>query len=269
MATIDQRPRRFACRLATGMVGFMVVLISLCATTSSQAADPPPLADTLRGDLGLAVFSQRRPVATDGSGTSLLPYAVLDYKRLFARLDTVGIKTLPVGAGWLELALRVNFDGYRPDAGQLPGIHRRKDAIPVGIGTLQVTPYGAFMLNAFHDVGPSGGQLYEAIWNGRMRAGGFTFYPHAGVDYRSRGYVDYYYGVSASEAAANGRVSSYAPGGAMQPLAGALIEYELNSSMKLVGYARRRWLATSITDSPLVTRRTQDTAFIGIAWKLD
>ena len=31
---------------------------------------------------------------------------------------------------------------------------------------------------------------------------GFTVYPQAGVDYRSKSYVDYYYGVSAGEAAA-------------------------------------------------------------------
>lgn len=247
----------------------VVALASATLPRAAAAADPQALPSTVTGDLGLAAYSHRRPVPTEDRSTSLLPYAVLDYQRFFARLDTVGIKTLPVGTGWLELALRINFDGFRTDPAALPGISARRDSVPIGIGTLQRTPYGALLLNAFHDVGPSGGQIVEAIWTGRFKGGGFTLYPQAGVDWRSRAYTDYYYGVSTGEAAANGRIASYAPGGALSPLAGVLAEYELTESMKLVGYLRRRWLPASITDSPLVNRRALDTAFIGVAWKFD
>lgn len=244
-------------------------LVVAALPPSARAADPQALPSTVTGDLGLAAYSHRRPVPTDDRSTSLLPYAVLDYQRFFARLDTVGIKTVPLGTGWLEVALRINFDGFRPDPAALPGIGTRRDSVPLGLGTLQRTAYGAWLVNAFHDVGPSGGQLVEAIWTGRFKGAGFAIHPQAGIDWRSKAYVDYYYGVSPGEAAASGRIAAYAPGGAMSPLAGVLAEYELTNSMKLVGYLRRRWLPASVTDSPLVNRRTLDTAFIGVAWKFD
>ncbi len=253
---------------AVACIAGAAALASVLPRTAA-AADPQALPSTVTGDLGLAAYSHRRPVPTDDRSTSLLPYAVLDYQRFFARLDTIGIKAVPMGAGWLELALRINFDGFKPDATALPGIGPRRDSVPIGIGTLQRTSYGAWLVNAFHDVGPSGGQLVEAIWTGRFKGAGFTIYPQAGLDWRSKAYVDYYYGVSPGEAASNGRIAAYAPGGAMSPLAGVLAEYELTDSMKLVGYLRRRWLPASVTDSPLVNRGTLDTAFIGVAWKFD
>lgn len=258
------RPATAVARLARA-----AALTVAALPVAAGAADPQALPATVTGDLGLAAFSHRRPVPTEDRSTSLLPYAVLDYQRFFARLDTVGIKTLPMGTGWLELALRINFDGFRPDPAALPGIATRRDSVPIGVGTLQRTPYGAVLLNAFHDVGPSGGKLVEVIWSGRLQGSGFTFYPQAGFDWRSKAYVDYYYGVSAGEAAANGRIAAYSPGGALSPLAGVLAEYELTRSMKLVGHLRRRWLPASVTDSPLVNRQSLDTAFIGVAWKFD
>ena len=47
-------------------------------------------------------------------------------------------------------------------------------SVPIGLGTLQKTPYGGIFLNAFHDVGKSGGQLYEAIWVGKWPLGRVT-----------------------------------------------------------------------------------------------
>lgn len=255
---------------------FVLATLACLATSSATAqqarADgwgPDPLPAAASGDVGMAVYSTSRIVPSESGQTSVLPYAYFDYKRLFARLDTVGVKTVPLGAGWLEINARVSMDGFTPDPAALRGIERRDSSVPIGLGTLQKTPYGGIFLNAFHDVGKSGGQLYEAIWVGKWPLGRVTVYPQAGVEHRSADYVRYYYGVSAAEAAANGSVSSYTPGGATNPLAGLYADLRLNERLGLGFYLRRRWLDSSITASPLVDKRHQDTAFIAVTYKLD
>ena len=42
----------------------------------------------------------------------MLPYLFADYGRFFARVDTFGIKMLPIGNGYLELVGRVSQDGW-------------------------------------------------------------------------------------------------------------------------------------------------------------
>ncbi len=84
--------------------------------------------------------------------------------------------------------------------------------IPLGIGTLQVTPAGAFWINAFHDVRRSNGNLIEVIYGGEIDLPRMTFYPLLGAEYQSAEYVRYYYGVSAQEAAGS-HYSLYQPCG--------------------------------------------------------
>jgi outer membrane protein len=267
-----------ASRIRIGVATIATVLAlagSPGAVRPSQASEPEgtegpaALADHLTGDLGLAVYSHRRPVPTDDRASSLLPYAVADYQRFYARIDTLGVKTVPLGSGWLELAMRVSFDGYTPSRSALPGISERKDPVPIGLGTLQRTPVGALIFNAFHDVNASGGHLVEAIWTGRVRIGAATVFPQLGVEYRSQAYNQYYFGVSPAEATANGSFGAYAAGASTRPLAGFLVEYPITNQLKAVGYLRRRWLPSTVTDSPLVNRTTLDTAFAGLAWSFE
>lgn len=119
------------------------------ADAFAQSAPPPQpqsdFPDHISGDLGLGVFNTPRNYLGKSRQTNVLPYAYFDYQRFFARLDTFGVKTFKIGDGYLELAGRVNFDGI--DAQN--GINKRSNSVPLGIGTYQETPFGAFFLNAF------------------------------------------------------------------------------------------------------------------------
>jgi outer membrane protein len=235
------------------------------AHAQNQAADEPfPL--KLDGDIGLGVYYTRSIIRDRRESALVLPYTYFDYGRLFARIDTFGVKTLKIGYGYLEFAGRVEFDGFKTDTPGLQGLHGRKNSLPLGIGTLQETPVGALFLNAFHDVNKSSGNLFDVTYIGRFTTQSITVYPQAGVEYLSKRYVDYYYGVSTQEAS-SGRHGRYQPGGALNPFVAVMMEIKITADWNLNLFARHKWLAASIHDSPLVGQKGMDTVFASLAYR--
>jgi hypothetical protein len=103
-----------------------------------------------------------------------MPYLNFTWGPVFARIDTFGVQLAPLGDGALELVGQYRGDGYR-----VPGLRRRDDAIPLGLGTLQVTPVGAFGLNVLGDLGPSGGLIVQARYLAQFRLGRTTLFPNS------------------------------------------------------------------------------------------
>lgn len=250
-----------------------VLATLLAAAVSSAYANPLPpglvLPDHISGDLGVLAGSERIPVKNVHDPGGVMPFAFFDYGRLYARLDTFGIKTLPIGYGYLELAARVEFDGYTSVGNPaLRGITNREDSIPLGIGTFQLTPIGGFFLYALHDVNRSGGNIYEITYAAELDFNGLSLYPEGGVLRYSSAYTRYFYGVSAAEAAASG-YAVYAPGAASTPYLGMLVEKTIVPHWKADVYWERKWLGAGIADSPLVDVRYCDTAFVALVRQFD
>jgi outer membrane protein len=231
---------------------------------SSAAADEFPLKPD--GDLGMGAYYTRSVVRGRTESASILPYANFDYGRMFARIDTFGVKTVKMGYGYLEIAGRVELDGFKADTSSLQGLNDRKNPLPLGIGTLQETAIGAFYVNAFHDFGKSKGSLFDLTYVVSQTYGKVTIYPQLGAEYLSKKYVGYYYGVSAQEAVTS-RYGSYRPGGAFNPYVAALIEARISDNWNLNFLLRHRWLANSISGSPIVGRRGADSLFVSVAYR--
>ena len=222
--------------------------------------------ENIDGDIGLGVYYTSSLIRSQASQKPVLPYAYFSYDRAFVRLDTLGVKTMKMGYGYLEIVGRYSQDGFDSDTAALAGIENRRTSVPLGVGTLQVTPIGAFFINAFHDVGKSGGNLLEAIYVAKLESLGAAFYPMLGAEHRSREYVSYYYGVSSQEAAGSS-FPEYHPGGAFNPLLGMMVEVGLTDEYHLNFYLRRRWLDSAIHASPLVKRRHLDTGFVALSYR--
>lgn len=230
---------------------------------NAQAEEFPQKID---GDIGLGAFYTSRIVRSKANQVSVLPYAYFNYDRAFIRLDTLGVKTWQLGYGHLEIVGRYSQDGFDADTASLSGLKNRQTSIPLGIGTMQVTPAGAFFLNAFHDVNKSGGDLLEAIYVARLEASWLTLYPMLGAEFRSKDYVRYYYGVSPQEAA-NSQYAAYQPSGAFNSLIGLVADARLTDEYYVNFYLRRRWLANSIHASPIVNQKFQDTGYIALSYR--
>lgn len=240
-------------------------LVSLLLNGMAQAATAG-FPQGIDGDVGLGAYYTRSIVRGKSDVLSVLPYADFKYGRMFARVDTLGIKTLELGYGHLELVGRVSQDGFSTDASVLRGLGERENSLPLGIGTLQVTPAGGFWLNAFHDVRRSKGNWFEAIYGGKIELPRLNLYPLLGAEYQSAEYVRYYYGISAQEAA-NSQYAPYQPAGSFNGLAGLMADIELTDEYHLNCYVRRKWLGDAIRHSPIVSRRYLDTAYLALSYR--
>ena len=235
---------------------------SIGLITSVGLGAQPLLNDRLTGDLGAAAYVTRSVVRGKDATTVALPYAYLDKGRFFARVDTLGIKTVPLGNGYLELAGRLSFEGFKADVPALAGIGNRSNPVPLGLGTYQETPVGAFFLNAFHDT-TSRGALLEASYATELRWGRNVLYPQLGLERRSARYVNHLYGVSSAEAIASG-FAAYAPGASVSPVLGLAVQVPVSGPWALNLQWRRKWLDSAVRDSPLVSARMQDSGFMAL-----
>lgn len=240
-------------------------LVSALLSGMVQAASED-FPQNIDGDIGLGGYYTRSSVRGNSDALSVLPYADFEYGRLFARVDTLGIKTLKLGYGHLELAGRISQDGFSTNTPNLQGISKRETSIPLGIGTLQVTPLGGFYINAFHDVHRSKGNWFEVIYGGELDLSQVTFYPLLGVEYQSKEYVRYYYGISVQEAASS-QFAVYQPAGAVNGLIGLIADIRLTEEYHLNCYVRRKWLGDAIQFSPIVTQKYLDTGYLSLSYR--
>jgi outer membrane protein len=255
------KPTNFrpACRwLASG--------IACALAAGAAAAETAEFPDHLVGDLGGMVYAAGTPIRGESNSVLPLPYAYLDDGRFYARIDTIGIKGCKFGYGHLELAGRVTVDRIKTDTAALHGLTERKNSLPAGLGTFQTTPLGGIFAYAFHDFSESGGNLYELAYAAKIDFGRWVIYPEVGVDYRSRNWLAYYYGVSPTESAASG-FAAYAPGGGSTPYGIVMIETRLSGDWYGNLQLRRDWLPAAAKDSPLVKEGHRDSAFVALAYR--
>lgn len=234
---------------------------------SAFALAEEALPERITGDVGAAFYMSSNPVRGDGNTAIIVPYGYFDYGRFFARFDTFGIKTLPLGYGYLEIAGRINLDGYRTDKHPiLSGIESRKSSHPLGIGTFQETPIGGFFINAFYDTNRSHGKLYEMIYAGEFDMGDNVIYPMLGIEHFSAEYTRYFYGVTPTEAGKS-RYPVYTPAATTTPMLGMVMDVPVEGAWNANFYVMRRWLGSGISQSPLVYTKWQDEAFIALSYR--
>lgn len=239
-----------------------ILLAALPALAESESAEAKPL--RLDGDVGLGVYGKQAVVRGKSAETAVLPYVFAQYGPLFGRIDTFGVKTLPVGYGHLEISTRVMQDGLEPDEPALAGLRERKSSRPLGLSTFQVTPYGAFALIALHDFGESKGRIVDANWTGKVSlASWLTVYPQLGAEHLSARYVDYYFGVSLGETG----FAQYRPGATINPYVAIYTDTPLAQNLSLTLSVRQKWLGQDIADSPFVKTDRRRNAFAAVTYR--
>lgn len=243
----------------------------LAASWVLASAPGAAVAQSLDGDTGLAVLHSSSAVRGVKASTTVIPFVYADYGRWFARIDTVGVRTLDFGRGSLELVARAGQDGWRiEDDAALNGLAERKSTALIGMGTFQRTEFGAFFAHLYHDVGHSKGSLLALSAVGRFSIGRTVVYPSLSLDWRDARYNRYYQGVTADEAAAHpAALHAYQPTDAVVPKLGLLVDWPVSGPWHLLGSASVRALPSELKHSPLVQRSTEHTLLIAgvYRWK--
>jgi outer membrane protein len=255
-------PRRTA-RAAS--LGTTLSAIGALAALPCVAAAQAAFGDRLVGEVGLGVYARSEVVRDTGASTLVLPYVYADWGRVFARVDTLGVKTLPLGLGHLELVARISTEGWDADTPALRGLSDRKNPVPIGVGTVQRTAYGAFFLYAMHDL-TSGGNFLEATWGTRFDVGRVALYPLLGLEHRTGAYVRHLYGVDATESAASG-YATWSPGASTVPMAGLAATLPISGPWAVQLQWRHRWLDSAIRNSPIVGTGSLDSGHVALTYE--
>ena len=245
------------------ILGLPIFLFSCCASAQTTQASDQDKA-RLVGEIGLAVFNTGSLTKSQEGGSNVLPYVYATYGDVFARIDTLGIKVLPIGHGNLEISTRISLEGYEQKIGT--SVRKISNPTPIGISTSQVTSYGALFAYGFYDP-ISEGTLLEMTYAAKFKAGSFTLFPQLGVERRSAKYVQHLYGVTTQVAAASPiGISPYAPGASIGPYIGVTVDYALDQNTSLKFNLRNKWFDRNISDSPLVGLKSQMNGFFAITY---
>lgn len=236
-------------------------LVLCCGPLRAQVREParplePASAVPLcSGDIGAGLNFNRVAQAAHAQPASPVPYLNGECGSLFARVDSFGANLWPLGNGQLEFSTRVVGDGYQPADGTLA---RRRESVPLGLSTLQVTPYGALLASLHQDVNASHGRLGSLLYAAEFPLGPASFYPQLGLEYRNGRYLRYYDGTSA-----------YRPGGASSPFIALFAEVHLRQRWYFNLNLRKSWQGPSIRNSPLVVHTSPTTALAAISYRFN
>jgi outer membrane protein len=248
---------------------FLFTLLAYSCHCTAQNVDEQNYSNKLTGDIGVAAYITKSNVKTNSTSTSVLPYAFAEYNRLAMRIDTLGIKTVKMGYGYLELSGRISLDSYKIQSQINHQNISKSTPAPLGLGTFQETPIGAFFINYLHDFNQSKGSLQEIIYFGEVKLGNqVTVYPQIGLERMSKNYSNYYLGVNQTESNITG-YNVYSPNTLVNSITGLAIEIPLFDHVYLTGYAKRKWLGDKAGASPIMNRSYQDTFYIGTTYRFD
>lgn len=193
------RPRR------PGRIVAAAATVLLLAVSASAFALQPPSVDIGQGGLwiGLGYLRYQRPYIGTSRWTRLIPEFYIDTPHYFVHGLTYGWRAWHTGSNTFALIARpdaLHYNGTTNTA--LAGMTTKLATVMGGAAwTWSFAPHLALDTQALADLlRRNDGVLVSTALVGRWRAGAWFFQPRLAVEWQSANYVDYYYGVDASEA---------------------------------------------------------------------
>lgn len=215
--------------------------------------------------LGAGVGIGESPYKGYGSKIEPFPLVFFDDKWVHVFGATIDAKI----GNWsgVSVALRGKFslgDGYKQsDAPILNGMENRNGAFWYGPALAWHTAFGT--LSGEYLVGGNKGERAGLNFSKSFDVGKWSITPHAGLDWLSGKYIDYYYGVRPSEAQA-GR-PAYTGTATWTESLGARVDYKLTQHQRILLDAGVSHLGSGITNSPLVGKRFIPEVRIGYTYQ--
>ena len=200
------------------------------------------------------VSGSKSPYKGDGVDVSPISLLFFDNKWVYVAGTSADIKI----GHWsgVSVALRVDYalsDGYRgKDAAILHGMQTRKSALWFGPAVSWETDLG--VASASFLTAGNKGQQANLHFAKTFEMGRFSLSPYIGADWMSSRYVNYYAGVTPSEARI-GR-PAYQGKSAYRFSFGTRVEYRLTQQQALGLQVGLSHVTSGITDSPIVGTKT-------------
>lgn len=249
------------------ILGSVIIWTSQTTLAVAQASD-----ETTWG-IGLGVSTTQEPYIDIDRDTDILPLLHFENRYIRFRGTTLEFKLPSLTLGEtnsisFRLIGRWDGSGYEAsDADILSGMEEREGGIWAGAGVIWQTRPVNVSAYWTHDV--SGNSKGQQLTLGINRTWGlserFTLTPRIGVTWSSSDYIDYYYGVQASEAR-QGRPEYNASSGVSAEL-GLQGTYRVTENHAIMFDAQIRSLSSEEKDSPLVDESTEARFSLGYMYE--
>lgn len=254
-------------------VRFYVAGVAL-ATSCLQAAwgqlvmpDAANLDTGSQWGLGVAAGVERKPYRNFDNKAKVLPLVFFENRWVSVVGPTLDFK-LP-SAGPLSFRLRARYadNGYESgDSPYLAGMDERKDGFWLGGAALWRTDLVNVSAELLGDAsGNSKGRQFKLQLDRRFQSGSFDFTPRLAAKWQDDKYVDYYYGVRASEARA-GR-PAYQGKASTDVELGLRVGYAIAPKQGVFVDVSTTRLGGSVKGSPLVDRSASSALRVGYLYR--
>lgn len=247
-----------------------LTLLPLQASAQSASVSYPVSAAETESRWGIGAGASLKRKAYEGVGTDTTAIPLLTYENRWVRFagPTIDLK-LPAGSG-LAFALRTRYafeDGYEPgDAPLLNGMAERRSSWWLGGAALWRQPFANLSMEWLADAsGHSDGQRLRLAAEKPMRVGNFLHTPRLAVNWLDKNYVDYYYGVTATEARP-GR-PAYEGQSTVSAELGLRSVYALTREQSVYLDVSASRLGNEIRNSPLVNRSGESALRFGYVYQ--
>lgn len=219
-------------------------------------------ADT-RWGLGLAVGSDNRPYRDFDRKAEIMPAIAFENRWLRVAGPGVEFKVARVEQMALGLTLSYARDGYdADDSPALAGMDSRRASAWAGVRASTRGWLGTFTTEWSRDIADhSRGNRLRLALDRRYTIGDFGLTPRLSATWLDSKFVQYYYGVLASEVQAGRPL--YTPGSTVNVDAGLRLDWRLDDQQTLFVDAGLTRFGSGIRNSPLVDRATLPSARLG------
>jgi outer membrane protein len=217
--------------------------------------------------LGLGTGVEEEPYEAEGKKFSPYPLILFDDKWVHVLGTTVDLK---VGK-WdnVSVALRAQYSlggGYRAsDSPALSGMQTRIGALWFGPSLAWNTPYGTLSGDVLSS--DNKGQKAKIEFAKAFAFGKFSIEPHVSSEWFSQKYVNYYYGVQASEVQP-GR-AMYTGKASYDNSVGATFAYHITPRQLVSFDLDATRLGSGMTDSPIVGKKLIPQARLGYLYQFN
>lgn len=248
------------------MAASAATLTSLSTLAQTPAASSPD--DTTRYGIGAAVLSANEGYRGGKSETTLIPGLSIENKwvRLFGPQLDLKLAGNDARTWWIGPRIEYRFDGYEAaDSAFLSGMAKRKGGVFAGIaGEFDLGNRFSLDFDVLRGGSEGGNERGRVASLGVSRAypsGAWTVVPRIGIETASSSYVNYYYGVRASEATA--ARAAYSGKSTTNLEFGVLVNYTLDRNQKLFANFNVERYGSGIKDSPIMDKSGQAQVVFG------
>lgn len=246
-------------KAAAAALGMSIICSSAFAQDNSSES---------QWSLGLGAITKQKVYRSIDRDNFVLPLLSYENKWVSVGVPKADLKLYePNESLSFRLRARYDGDGYDPeDSPFLSGMEKRKSSVWVGGAFIWKNDYANVTAELLHDgLGNSKGTRAGLQIDHRFGFGKFGLTPRMGVEWYDRKFVDYYYGVRASEATA---VRSAYQGGSTTALdIGLRLDYSPARQHTLFLDVGAKTFGSAIKDSPIVEKSNQTTVGIGYLYR--